>query len=122
MKCNKLLGIVLLLLFANAYSQEKPELSSDPAERGKQVTEWMKTNLNLSEEQVVKAEAINVRCAEKNIELEGRRNMTKGTRQKYLTSNERFRDAELKKIFTAEQFTTYQERKKEVMTKMMKAI
>ena len=122
MKSNQLLAIVLLLIFANAYSQEKPQLSSDPAERGKQVTEWMKTNLQLSDEQVPKVEAINVRCAEKNIELEGRKNMTKGTRQKYLTSNERYRDSELKKIFTAEQFTAYQEKKKEVMTKMMKKI
>lgn len=122
MKSNKLLGIVLLLLFAKAYSQEKPQLSSDPDERGKQVTEWMKTNLHLTDDQVPRVEAINIRCAQKNIELEGRKNMTKGTRQKYLTSNERYRDSELKKIFTPEQFTNYQERKKEVMTKMMKTI
>ena len=41
MKTHKLFGIVLLLLFANANAQEK--LSDDPTERGRQVTEWMKT-------------------------------------------------------------------------------
>ena len=121
MKRHRLLGIVLLLIFSNAYSQE-PELSSDPAERGRQVTEWMKTNLQLSDEQLPRVEAVNIHCAEKNIELEGNKRMTKSTRQKYLSSNERYRDTELKKIFTAEQFTNYQSKKKEVMTKMMKKI
>ena len=120
MKYHNLLGIVLLLLLSKTYAQ--PQLSNDPIERGHQVTEWMKTNLQLSDDQMPKVEAVNVRCAEKNIELEGNKKMTKGTRQKYLTSNERYRDNELKKILTAEQFTNYQERKKEVMTKMMKAI
>ena len=120
MKSHMFFGIILLLLFGNAYSQ--PQLSTDPSERGRQVTDWMKTNLQLTDEQVPKVEAINVRCAEKNIELEGNKKMTKATRQKYLTSNERYRDNELKKIFTTEQFTNYQERKKEVMTKMMKSI
>ena len=120
MRSNKLLVIVLLLLFVNAHSQEK--LSSDPEERARQVTEWMKTNLNLSNDQAQKAEAVNYKCALKNIELEGNNKMIKATRQKYLTSNERYRDDQLKKIFTPEQFSTYQERKKEVMTKMMKSI
>src|SRR4030095_1660443 len=120
MKSHNLLGIVLLLLLSNGYAQ--PQLSNAPAERARQVTEWMKTNLQLSDAQIPKVEAVNVRCAEKNIELEGNKKMTKGTRQKYLTSNERYRDNELKKIFTPEQFTNYQTRKKEVMTKMMKAI
>src|SRR5688572_24819380 len=119
MKTHKLFGIVLVFLFANAQAQDT--LSSDPAERGRQVTEWMKTNLQLSDEQVPQVEAVNVRCAEKNIELESAK-MTKGSRQKYLISNERYRDAELKKILNPEQFTVYETKKKEVMTKMMKKI
>ena len=120
MKTHSLFAIVLMLFFTSAYSQ--PELSNDPTERGRQVTEWMKTNLQLTDEQVPKVEAVNVRCAEKNIELEGSKNMTKGTRQKYLLSNERYRDNSLKKILTVDQFTNYQAKKEEVMTKMMKKI
>ena len=120
MKIHSFFAFVFLLFVGTAYSQ--PQLSNDPAERGKQVTEWMKTNLQLTDEQVPKVEAVNVRCAEKNIELEGSKNMTKGTRQKYLVSNERYRDNSLKKILTAEQFTNYQAKKEEVMTKMMKKI
>ncbi len=122
MKIQNLFAIVLLLYFGSAYSQQQPELSNDPTERGRQVTEWMKTNLQLTDEQVPKVEAVNIRCAEKNIELEGSKNMVKGTRQKYLLSNERYRDNSLKKILTAEQFTNYQAKKEEVMTKMMKKI
>ncbi len=121
MKIRNLFVVVLLLVCGSVYSQQ-PELSNDPTERGKQVTEWMKTNLQLTDEQVPKVEAVNIRCAEKNIELEGSKNMVKGTRQKYLVSNERYRDNSLKKILTAEQFKNYQAKKEEVMTKMMKKI
>ena len=119
MKIHKLFGIVLLLLFANAHSQEK--LSADPAERGRKVTEWMKTNLHLSDEQVPKVEAINYKCAQKNVDLENSK-LWKNKRQKQLTSNEQYRDAELKKIFTPDQFSTYESRKKEVLPKMMEMI
>jgi hypothetical protein len=120
MKTHKLFGIVLLLFFANSHAQEK-ELPADPEERARQVTEWMKTNFQLNDAQVPKVQAVNYKCAQKNVELENTK-LWKNKRQKQLTQNEQYRDAELKKIFTPEQFSAYETRKKEVMTKMMKTI
>ena len=68
MKTHKLFGIVLLLFFANSHAQEK-ELPADPEERARQITEWMKTNLQLSDAQVPKVQAVNYKCAQKNVEL-----------------------------------------------------
>ena len=116
MKCNKLLGIVLMLFFVNAHSQAK--LPEDPAERSRQLTEWMKDHLQLSDEQVIKVQPVNYTCAQKNVELQNSK-LSKGKREQYLASNERYRDNEMKKILTPEQYSVYESRKKE-MVKMLR--
>jgi len=57
----------------------------------------MNTNLHLSDEQVPKVQAVNYRCAQKNVELE-KSKLWKDKRQKQLTQNEKYRDAGLKKF------------------------
>lgn len=56
----------------------------------------------------------------KNVELE-KSKLWKDKRQKQLTQNEKYSDAGLKKVLTPEQFSNYETRKKEVLTKMMEA-
>ena len=105
-----------MLLFNITYAQKKT--SSAPEERANKLTEWMKTNLQLNEEQLTKAQAINLKYANKNQELHSG-SMSRKEKMHILKENDKAKDAELKTLFTADQYKNYQE-KKEEMRKQMK--
>jgi hypothetical protein len=84
-----------------------------PAERAKKQTEWMRTHLNLTDAQAAQAESINLNYANKTEQL---RINAQDKRQKLKTlkSYAKAKDDELKKVFTAEQYKTYQAKKEEL--------
>ena len=118
MKSN-LSQLIMLLLFVLAntsiYSQQKDIPSA--AERATKLTDWMKTNLQLTNDQVPKAQDINIKYANKMEEL---KNGAPGKQQKLLTlkDNDVAKDAELKQVFTDSQYKTYMTKKEELKKKM----
>ncbi len=117
MKMNRRFFISLityLFLFVNSYSQEK-EIPPAP-DRAAKLTEWMKTNLQLTAEQVSPVQEINLKYANKMDDL---RKSSQGRRAKMQTlkSDNKAKDAELKKILTADQFKTYLAKKEEIKKK-----
>ena len=103
-----LLSIALLIFFTNAYSQEK-----NPQERANKWTEWMKKNLQLNDDQVAKVQPINLKYA---TQLNDIRKDTAGGKVNWdkVKENEAKMDAELKTIFTQQQFQTYDTKKTEM--------
>jgi SMC interacting uncharacterized protein involved in chromosome segregation len=117
MKMNRRFFISLityLFLFVNSYSQEKE--IPPAADRAAKLTEWMKTNLQLTAEQVSPVQEINLKYANKMDDL---RKSSQGRRAKLQTlkSDNKAKDAELKKILTADQFKTYLAKKEEIKKK-----
>ena len=117
MKMNRRIFISLityLFLFVNSYSQEKE--IPPAADRAAKLTEWMKTNLQLTAEQVSPVQEINLKYANKMDDL---RKSSQGRRAKLQTlkSDNKAKDAELKKILTADQFKTYLAKKEEIKKK-----
>ena len=103
-----LLSIALLIFFTNAYSQEK-----NPQERANKWTEWMKKSLQLNDDQVAKVQPINLKYA---TQLNDIRKDTAGGKVNWdkVKENEAKMDAELKTIFTQQQFQTYDAKKTEM--------
>ncbi len=106
--------IASLFFIANSYSQEKT--IPPAADRAAKLTEWMKTNLQLTTDQVTPVQEINLKYANKMDDL---RKSAKGRRAKMQTmkSDNKAKDAELKKILTADQFKTYLAKKDELKKK-----
>jgi hypothetical protein len=115
-KAPQLITLFAVLLFSiSVYAQQK-EMAA-PVDRAAQLTEWMKTNLQLTEEQVPKIQNINRKYANKNEDL---RLSTLNKKQKLQTLelNEQGRDAELKQVLTESQYKTYTTKKHEIQDKM----
>ena len=103
-----LLLIALLIFFTNAYSQEKA-----PQDRANKWTEWMKKNLQLKDDQVAKVQSINLKYA---TQLNDIRKDTAGGKVNWdkVKENDAKMDAELKAVFTQQQFQTYDAKKTEM--------
>lgn len=118
MKSN-LSQLIMLLLFVfintSVNSQQKDIPSA--SERATKLTDWMKTNLQLSDDQLPKVQDINMKYANKMEEL---KNSAAGKRQKLMTlkDNDKAKDAELKQVFTDSQYKTYMTKKEELKKKM----
>ena len=118
MKSN-LSQLIMLLLFVfvntSSYSQQKDIPSA--SERATKLTDWMKTNLQLTDDQVPKVQDINMKYANKMEEL---KNNAAGKRQKLLTlkDNDKAKDAELKQVFTDSQYKIYLTKKDELKKKL----
>ncbi len=113
------LNLIILLVLVSALTptkviaQEQEIESMPPAERAAKLTEWMKNNLQLTGDQEKQAQEINLKYANKTEELR----ISEGTRKqkfKKLKGYNESKDEELKKVFTDEQFKTYQAKKEEV--------
>ena len=104
-----LLSIALLGLFTIGYSQEK-----GPQDRANKWTDWMKKNLQLTDDQVAKVQPVNLKYAAKVNELKA--DTSKGNKKKLDAVKEidGQMDAELKPIFTQEQYQSYVAKKKEM--------
>ena len=108
----------LLAITLQARGQASQQLkNSTPEERAQKITDWMKTTLQLSDEQATSIHAINIKYANQNESLKedasGRR-----AKHKKLKDSQEAKDQELKGMLTPEQFKTYLSKKKELQEKV----
>lgn len=106
-----------VLLFNCVQAQEMASAS----ERATKMTNWMKSNLKLADDQVAKVQDINLKYANKMDEL---KNSTVDKHQKMETikSNEAAKDAEMKGILTSSQYQTYTQKKEEMKKEMKEKV
>jgi hypothetical protein len=115
----KQLGIpaILVCMFGLAKAQDSPapaEKQIPSAEkRSSKMTEWMKTNLNLTVDQLSQVQGLNMKYA---VKMDSLRNSGQARQEKFaaMKSDDAARDSELKGILTEEQFKTYREKKQEM--------
>jgi hypothetical protein len=103
----------LLAFFLVQMLTHQIRAQAPPEERAAKLTEWMKTNLQLTDDQVAQVSGINLKYAQKN---EALRNSTEARAAKFkkLKGYDADKEAELKKLFTDEQFKIYQTKKEEI--------
>ncbi len=109
--------LLLIILLITAVTTKAQDKSIPPAaDRAAKLTEWMKTNLQLTDEQLPKVQDINLKYANKADEL---RSMSMGKRQKLqkLKSDGQAKDGELKAILTQDQYKIYESKKAELQKK-----
>ena len=111
--CLHLASAVVMLLSALNSSAQK---MGDAAERSAKLTEWMRINLNLTDEQLPTVRDINLRYAKKMDELKTN-SLPKSEKMKQITDNDKAKDGELKNVLTASQFQTYLSKKQEIKKK-----
>ena len=111
--CLHLTSAVVMLLSALNSSAQK---MGDAAERSAKLTEWMRINLNLTDEQLSTVRDINLKYAKKMDELKTN-SLPKSEKMKQITDNDKAKDGELKNVLTASQFQTYLSKKQEIKKK-----
>jgi hypothetical protein len=112
---NIFLLSVLLFVVHIICAQKKS--SSTPEERAGKLTGWMKTNLQLNDDQLTQVQNINLKYANKTQELQ-MGSMSRKQKLKVLKDNDKAKDVELKNIFTADQYNAYQAKKDEIRKQM----
>ena len=111
-------ALVLALLASPAAAADLDALKdTTPAERAKAQTAMMKTKLGLSEAEAAKVGPINLKYAERMEPI------IKGSegpliRMKSMRGVEEAKEAELKGVLTADQFTKFEASKEEMMEKL----
>lgn len=117
MKRIVLISFICCSIIMEAKSQEFGSKYT-PEERAKIQNEWMRENLQLANDQIVKIESLNLQYAKKMEEvkkIKGRFSQLKAAR-----SIGEEKDKELKEVLTKDQFNIYEDKKEELRSKMMK--
>jgi len=107
-----LFAVVMLFVALTSSAQQM----GDAAERSSKLTEWMRINLNLTDEQLPTVRDINLKYAKKMDELKNN-SLPKSEKMKQITDNDKAKDDELKNVLTASQFQTYLSKKQEIKKK-----
>jgi len=107
---NGFLLITLLFAFNFIYPQKKT--SSTPEQRASKLTEWMKTNLQLNDDQATQVQTINLKYANKTQGLQTQ-SLSRKQKMQTLKENDKAKDAELKTVLTHNQYNSYQAKKDE---------
>ena len=113
MKKNIFIAVIAAFLFSIAASAQK---MGDAAERSAKLTEWMRINLNLTDEQLPAVRDINLKYAKKMDALKTNL-LPKNEKMKQITDNDKAKDKELKDVLTGSQFQTYLSKKQEIKKK-----
>jgi hypothetical protein len=114
MKKYLLYGILLstaLFVFAGAGAQKKNEMTTE--EMAGKLTGWMKTNLELTDNQVGQVQTINLKYANKMMELQNDGSSNKKQKMRALKADSDAKDQELKRVLTADQFQAWLAKKDE---------
>ncbi|MDH7463093.1 hypothetical protein QEG73_17485 [Chitinophagaceae bacterium 26-R-25] len=108
-----------LLMFSVFVFASRTVLAQMPtaSERATKTTNWMKSNLKLTDDQVSKVQDINLKYANKMDEL---KNSTDTKKQKMATmkSDESAKDAELKTVLNDSQYQSWLQKKEEMKKEM----
>jgi len=102
----------MLLPAANLSAQKL----GDAAERSAKLTEWMRINLTLTDEQLPTVRDINLKYAKKMDALQTN-SLPKSEKLKQITDNDKAKDKELQNVLTNTQFQTYLSKKQEIKKK-----
>jgi len=110
-----LLSLFLGGFFTTVRSQETTNFSAE--KYAAKLNDWMKTNLQLTSEQIPKVEEVNLKYAKR---LEALKAKTIPRRQKLdiLKADDKDKEKELKDVLTVDQFKTYQTKKNEIKKQM----
>ena len=108
---------LITFLFASNVIWGQKKTSSTPEERATKLTEWMKTNLQLSGDQVTQVQTLNLKYANKTQELQTQ-SLSRKQKMQILKDNDKAKDAELKNVLTTEQYNNYQVKKEEIRKQM----
>jgi hypothetical protein len=114
MKKYLLYGVLLsaaLFVFAGAGAQKKNEMTTE--EMAGKLTGWMKTNLELTDNQVGQVQTINLKYANKMMELQNDGSSNKKQKMRALKADSDAKDQELKRVLTANQFQAWLAKKDE---------
>lgn len=108
--------IPLLTLVLRVSAQDHPMMT--PEDKAAKITDWMKTNLKLTDDQVSKVQPINLKYAQKWADT---KNSTADQKAKMdaMKAYDTAKDSELKGVLTPEQYTTWQTKKDEMKKQMM---
>jgi hypothetical protein len=87
---------------------------SKPEDRAKKITEWMKTKLSLTGQQIPQVSTLNLKYANSNQQTKDNSSLSPLAKLKKLTDNQTNKDAELQKLLKPEQFKIYQAKKAEL--------
>ena len=105
--------VIAMLSLATGVSGQR---MGDAAERSAKLTEWMRINLNLTDEQLPAVRDINLKYAKKMDTLKTN-SLPKSEKMKQITDNDKAKDKELKDVLTNNQFQTYLSKKQEIKKK-----
>jgi hypothetical protein len=113
--------VVCFSSYGHAQATGEKMKNLTPEERAQKMTDWMKTNLQLTDDQTPSIHAINLKYATQNEALKGD---TGARRDKYkrFKETQEAKDQELKGAMTPEQFSTYLSKKKELQDKMKEEV
>ena len=109
---NCLLVTAMLLFAANTSAQQM----GDATERSAKLTEWMRINLSLTNEQLTIVRDINLKYAKKMDALQTNL-LPKSEKIREITDNDKAKDEELKNVLTGSQFQTYLSKKQDIKKK-----
>jgi len=105
-----IIGVYLFTIPALIFAQID-NANSTPEERAQRLTDWMRTELQLTSEQEIKVHEINLRYAQQTEHVKSN-NGSRMEKFKELKSNDSKKDEELKPVLNAEQFATYSDKKR----------
>lgn len=105
-------GILFSVCKANAQSDE---MKKSPEERAQRISDKMKTELSLSDEQYEKVKAINLKYAQKNDEIL-KSSSGKLARFRSLKSSQDKKKKEMKAVLDKEQYEKYEKMMKDLET------
>ena len=108
--------VPLLSLVLSVNAQDKQPMN--PQEKAQKLTDWMKTSLKLTDDQVAKVQPINLKYAQKMADT---KNSTQDQKAKMdaMKADEEAKDAELKAVLTPEQYTSWEAKKADMKKEMM---
>lgn len=110
-----ILLFALLSLNNSIHAQQKK--MATPQERADKLTQWMKTNLQLNDNQALQVQGINIKYANKMDQLQ-KSSLSKQEKFQTLKADDAAKDKELKMVMTEQQFNTYLAKKDEVKKQM----
>jgi len=104
-------------IFLSICLQSSAQKLGDATERSTKLTEWMRINLSLTDEQLPVVRDINLKYAKRMDELKVN-SLSKSEKMKQITDNDKAKDVELKHVLTSSQFQTYLSKKQEIKKKL----
>src|SRR5262245_57255692 len=108
--------LMIVSLFVSLIVQAQKNIPN-PEERANQLTEWMRTNLELQSNQVQSIQTINLKYAHKTQDLLNS-SLSRNQKKRALRADGDARDRELKKNLTADQFQMWLAKKEEAKKTM----